>query len=130
MTRMDMKELFGNLIIDIIGRIISGKQISPNDDEAVRVAKWDFCGVGFFLEFGGHEKVTKVSAKNLDNILERWSNEHKKRRDTRLKGESKPDLMYTVTAIESSKQQLEATLGSAAVVIPCDKFGNLDILGA
>ncbi|GJT95439.1 hypothetical protein Tco_1090957, partial [Tanacetum coccineum] len=22
-----------------------GKQISPNDDEAIRVAMWDFCGI-------------------------------------------------------------------------------------
>nr|GEY76094.1 cytochrome P450 [Tanacetum cinerariifolium] len=86
LTRYDaveMKELCGNLIINIIGRTISGKPISPNDDEAVR--------------------VTKVSAMNLDNILERWSDEHKKRRDTGLKGESKPYFTY---AIESSKQQM------------------------
>nr|GEY66591.1 retrovirus-related Pol polyprotein from transposon TNT 1-94 [Tanacetum cinerariifolium] len=47
---------------------------------------------------------------NLDNILERWSDEHKKRRDTGLKGVSKPYFTYTSTAIESSKQQLELGL--------------------
>ncbi|GJU97691.1 hypothetical protein Tco_1326962 [Tanacetum coccineum] len=86
-------------------------EFPPMMIEAVRVAMWDFCGVGFFLELGGHEKVTKVSAMNLDNILERWSDEHKKRRDTGLKGESKPYFMYTSTAIESSKQQLYFHVG-------------------
>ncbi|GJX66705.1 hypothetical protein Tco_0301048 [Tanacetum coccineum] len=36
MTRVEMKELCGNLIINIIGRTRSGKRISPNDDEVVR----------------------------------------------------------------------------------------------
>ncbi|GJR64469.1 hypothetical protein Tco_0010534 [Tanacetum coccineum] len=43
--------------------------------------------------------IPKVSAKDLDNILEKWSDEHKKRRETGLKGEPKPDLTDVLISI-------------------------------
>ncbi|PWA57887.1 cytochrome P450 82A2 [Artemisia annua] len=118
MARVEMKELFGNLILNIIGRTISGKRFPPNDDEAVRVHRvvrkfFELCGTFVVsdyipyvkcLDLGGREKAMKLSAKDLDNILEEWLDEHKKRRETGLKGESKPDFMDVLISI------LEASL--------------------
>ncbi|GJW36056.1 hypothetical protein Tco_0058976 [Tanacetum coccineum] len=40
-----------------------------------------------------------TQAKDLENILEKWSDEHKKRRETGLKGETKPDLTGVLISI-------------------------------
>ncbi|GKD47142.1 hypothetical protein Tco_1271787, partial [Tanacetum coccineum] len=48
-----------------------------------------------------------TQAKDLDNILEKWSDEHKKRRETGLKGEPKPDLTDVLISILEGSCKVE-----------------------
>nr|GEX95296.1 cytochrome P450 82A2 [Tanacetum cinerariifolium] len=46
-----------------------------------------------------------TQANDLDNILEKWSDEHKEWRETGLKGETKPDLTCVLISILEGFEQ-------------------------
>ncbi|KAL4587283.1 hypothetical protein LXL04_000151 [Taraxacum kok-saghyz] len=89
-VKVEMSQWFGNLVVNIMGRIITGKRF--RDDEGVRfqnVVKMFFELMGAFvvsdfipylkwLDVGGYRKAMKKTAIDLDNIFEGWLKEHKK----------------------------------------------------
>ncbi|XP_004293232.1 PREDICTED: cytochrome P450 82A3-like [Fragaria vesca subsp. vesca] len=99
---VELKELLGDLSLNVILRMISGKRYSfaANDDEKkeaghihTAVRKFIYF-VGLFtvgdsipyirwLDLGGHEKEMKKTAKEMDAILEGWLEEHKRKRALR-----------------------------------------------
>lgn len=95
LVKVEMKQWFGNLILNIVVRSISGKRFSPNDDEGVRfqaVARKYFKLLGAFvvsdfipflkgLDLGGYEKAMKVTATEMDNFFEEWLKEHQREKE-------------------------------------------------
>ncbi|XP_071731467.1 cytochrome P450 CYP82D47-like [Rutidosis leptorrhynchoides] len=91
MVKVEMSQWFGNLVLNIVVIIITGKRFSPNDEQGVRfqtvVKKYfhlfgafvvsDFVPFLKFLDVGGYIKSMKETAEDLDNICDEWLNEHK-----------------------------------------------------
>ncbi|XP_023749400.1 cytochrome P450 CYP82D47 [Lactuca sativa] len=92
MMKIEMSQWFGNLVVNIMVRIIRGKTFSPHDDqERVRfqtvVKKFielmgafvvsDFIPYLKCFDMGGYIKEMKKMAIDLDNIFGGWLQEHK-----------------------------------------------------
>lgn len=112
-VKMEMSQWFGNLMINIMVRIISGKRFLPNDDERVRfqtVVKKFYDLVGAFvvsdfipylkcLDVGGHIKAMKKTAEDFDNIFEGWLKEHKIEREYGQQREGSQVFMRVLISI-------------------------------
>ncbi|XP_050386716.1 cytochrome P450 CYP82D47-like [Argentina anserina] len=103
---VELKQMLGDLSLNVILRMISGKRYSfgTNEDEKkeadrihMAVRKFIYF-VGLFtvgdsipyirwLDLGGHEKEMKKIAKEMDAILGGWLEEHKRRRALRKQGD-------------------------------------------
>ncbi|KAJ0818756.1 putative cytochrome P450 [Helianthus annuus] len=109
-VKVEMREFFANLVFNIITRTIAGKRFSPGDEEAVEIHAvvkkfFEFLGTFVvsdfipslkFMDLGGHVKRMKLVAKEMDDIIERWLNEHKQRRES---NEVKQDFMDILISI-------------------------------
>lgn len=96
MVKVDMKQWFGNLLLNIVVRSISGKRFAPDDEEGIRfqgVARRFFELLGVFavsdfipflkgFDVGGYKKAMKVIAKEMDSFFEEWLKEHKKEKES------------------------------------------------
>ncbi|KAL8257089.1 hypothetical protein R6Q59_029130 [Mikania micrantha] len=81
MVKVEMKNWFGNLVLNVVVRIISGKRFRLNDEEGVRfqnvVGKFfellgsfvvsDFIPFMDRFDVGGYEKQMKRAGKEMDN---------------------------------------------------------------
>lgn len=90
----NMKEWFASLALNTIIRLLYGKRYSSDDQEGLNTFKTlrEFIdSLGTFvisdaipflkwLDLGGNVKSMKKSAKDMDNILQNWLDEHKQRR--------------------------------------------------
>ncbi|KAI3522061.1 hypothetical protein L1887_11539 [Cichorium endivia] len=91
MVKVEISQWFGNLVVNIMVRIITGKSFSPSDAEGVRfqmVVKKFFELMGAFvvsdyipyvkcLDVGGYSEAMKKTARDLDIIFEGWLNERR-----------------------------------------------------
>ncbi|CAN4122759.1 unnamed protein product [Withania somnifera] len=115
-VKMEMKEWFGNLVMNSMGKTLFGKAYRSNDGEGINKAHKairrffelmgafvvaDFLPYLRWLDIGGHEKAMKELAKEIDCVVEEWLAEHKKRRDSdgiKLSGEEE-DFMDVMLSI-------------------------------
>lgn len=122
----DMKQWLGDLTLNVILRMVAGKRYASNaaddddDDEKEsqqilqKALREFFHLLGLFvlgdaipflrfLDLGGYEKAMKKVAKELDDILEKWLQEHKRKREFE---EAPPqdfmDVMLTVLQDDNS----------------------------
>ncbi|KAK1422230.1 hypothetical protein QVD17_25197 [Tagetes erecta] len=86
MVKVEMKQWFGNVVLNVVTRIISGRRFRLNDEEGVRVENvvkkfMDLLGVFMVSDYvpfldrfdiGGHQKEMKMTGKEMDNIIEDW----------------------------------------------------------
>lgn len=96
---VELKQWFGDLTLNVILRMVAGKRYSIATDEeekkeASQVQKalrkfFYFVGLFFvgdaipylrWLDLGGHEKTMKKTGKELDAIVGKWVEEHKRMR--------------------------------------------------
>ena len=96
---VELKQWFGDLTLNVILRMVAGKRYSvATDDEEKKEAhqvqkalREFFYFVGLFLvgdaipylrwlDLGGHEKAMKKTGKELDAIVGKWVEEHKRKR--------------------------------------------------
>ena len=119
---VELKQWFWDLNLNVILRMIAGKRCfgtsdGVNEEEARRCQKAleeFFHLMGLFvlsdaipflgwLDWGGHEKAMKKTAKELDSILGEWLEEHKRRRaSSEAKGEQ--DFMEIMLSILDGKE--------------------------
>lgn len=105
-VKIEMKEWFEKLILNIILRMLFGKKHEVEDGKTTKKAIRKFFElfgafvVGDFipslrwLDIGGYEKEMKQSAKEIDYILEKWLLEHKRKRSCgEKKCEDEKDFM-------------------------------------
>ncbi|XP_047959346.1 cytochrome P450 CYP82D47-like [Salvia hispanica] len=106
---VDMKELFGELSMNVVLGVVAGKRFSGRDEaeearRCRRVMRDFFHLAGFFvpadalpylgwLDLGGHERRMKTTAKELDDIVGEWLVEH------RQKGNSGKDFMDVMISV-------------------------------
>nr|GEY68129.1 cytochrome P450 [Tanacetum cinerariifolium] len=95
MVMIDMKEWFGNLIMNMTVRVFFGYQFSHNKQNADQVKKsirrfTEFLGAivpsdvipGLrWLDLGGYGMEMNKTAKEMDVIVDGWLQEHKKKID-------------------------------------------------
>ncbi|KAG5606469.1 hypothetical protein H5410_027961 [Solanum commersonii] len=97
-VKMEMKEWFGNLIMNTMVKMLFGVQYTDKEDEERSKAQKairrflelfgvfvvaDFLPYLRWLDIGGHEKAMKETAKEMDFIIEDWLAEHKRKRKLR-----------------------------------------------
>ncbi|KAF9608864.1 hypothetical protein IFM89_011902 [Coptis chinensis] len=118
---VEMKQWFSDLTLNVVVRMVArkryfGASAKTDDDEGKRLQKGlkDFFHlIGLFvlsdalpylgwLDFQGHEKAMKTTAKELDSILGRWLEEH---RQDKFNGgtKSEPDFMDVMLSILENK---------------------------
>ncbi|KAM7280017.1 hypothetical protein ACFE04_007151 [Oxalis oulophora] len=91
---VELKRWLEDLTLNMIVRMVAGKRFEEDDDESRRcqvAINQFFHLIGIFvlgdalpflgwLDFQGHEKAMKKTAKELDCILGNWIKEHRERR--------------------------------------------------
>ncbi|KAM3341942.1 cytochrome CYP82D47 [Capsicum galapagoense] len=97
-VKMETKEWFANLIMNIMVRILFGVRYTDNDnDERSKAQKAirrflellgafvvaDFLPYLRWLDIGGHEKAMKENAKEMDSLAEAWLAEHRRKRKSK-----------------------------------------------
>ncbi|KAG5613259.1 hypothetical protein H5410_024540 [Solanum commersonii] len=118
-VKMEMKEWFGNLIMNTMVKMLFGVQYKGNEDEqkskthkAIRrlfellgaFVVADFLPYLRWLDIGGHEKAMKETAKEIDFIVEDWLAEHRRKRKLRgNKCKDEDDFMDVMLSICEDK---------------------------
>ncbi|KAL3821463.1 hypothetical protein ACJIZ3_007368 [Penstemon smallii] len=125
---VEMKQWFGDLNLNVILRMVTGKRFFDASDDRkearrCRVVMRDFFYLaGLFvaadampflgwLDLGGYEKKMKETAKELDELIENWLEEHKKNNEF-LDNSSKPkdfmDVMLSAVETANIKDQFDS----------------------
>ncbi|XP_076940424.1 cytochrome P450 CYP82D47-like [Bidens hawaiensis] len=120
MVKVDMKQWFGNLVFNVIVRIISGKRFQINDEEGVRfqnaVRRFvelfgafvvsDFIPFTGSLDLGGYEKEMKVVSTEMDNIIEGWLKKRKSEPQPQERDQVFMDVLISVLQ-DASKEDFD-----------------------
>ncbi|KAI3767301.1 hypothetical protein L2E82_17396 [Cichorium intybus] len=113
MVKVDMKQWFQNLILNVVVRVVSGKRFSLNDEEGVRfqnVARKFFVLLGTFVmsdfipflrpfDLGGYEKEMQITGKEMDEIIDEWLTEHKRVRAAKQQEECNQVFMDVLISV-------------------------------
>ncbi|KAI3767296.1 hypothetical protein L2E82_17391 [Cichorium intybus] len=113
MVKVEMSQWFGNLILNIMVRIIRGKRFLPGDQEGIRFQKVarkffelmgafavsDFIPYLSFLDVGGFAKEMKKTATDLDDIFHGWLQEYKKESKASQQHEGNQHFISVLTSI-------------------------------
>ncbi|KAJ9567965.1 hypothetical protein OSB04_003931 [Centaurea solstitialis] len=120
LAKVEMKQWFGKLILNVVLRSVSGKRFSADDDEGVRfqaVARRYFKLMGAFLvsdfvpflkglDVGGYEKAMKETAREMDEFFEGWLREKLVGDDGRRKDEgSKVFMDVLISVLEDASEE-------------------------
>ncbi|KAK1430044.1 hypothetical protein QVD17_12516 [Tagetes erecta] len=95
MVKVDMSGWFGNLILNVVLQILTGKRFPHNHKEGIRLQKavrnfFELLGVFVISDFipllkafdvGGYKRKMKMAWKEMDDILEGWVKEHKSEKE-------------------------------------------------
>ncbi|XP_076956961.1 cytochrome P450 CYP82D47-like [Bidens hawaiensis] len=108
MVKMDMQQWFGNLVINLLVRIVSGRRFHHNDEEGIRfqnvVRKFfgllsafvasDFLPFTKGFDLGGYEKEMKITSKEIDNIIEGWLDRRKREKESSSRQQQEGDQVF------------------------------------
>ncbi|XP_059636498.1 cytochrome P450 CYP82D47-like [Cornus florida] len=112
-VKLEMKQWFGDLTLNMMVRILAGKRYSRDEEEGERFGKvirefFELLGafvvsdaIPFLrcLDLGGYVKAMKKTAKEMDNIAEGWLEEHKRKRDFGIVKSVQQDFMDVMLSI-------------------------------
>ncbi|KAI7725776.1 hypothetical protein M8C21_013947 [Ambrosia artemisiifolia] len=121
MVKVDISHWFGELILNILVRILSGKRFSPNDKEGVRfqvvIRKYfellgafvasDYIPFLKFFDVGGYRKRMIKTADDLDEIVEGWLKEQKVKRKSVTQHEGNQVLINVLINILEGASETE-----------------------
>lgn len=99
---MEMKQWFGDLTLNVVLRMVAGKRsfganTDPNDEKEARQCQiimrdfFHFLGLFLvsdnlpflrFLDLGGYEKAMKKTGEEMDIMMVKWLEEHRRSRDS------------------------------------------------
>ncbi|XP_006366471.1 cytochrome P450 CYP82D47-like [Solanum tuberosum] len=113
-VKMEMKEWFGDIVMNTMGKMLFGKGRRSNEDEGINNAHKairrffellgafvvaDFLPYLRWLDIGGHEKAMKKVSREMDSVVEEWLAEHKTKREIIKSGEAEEDFMDVMLSI-------------------------------
>ncbi|GJZ63551.1 cytochrome P450 CYP82D47-like protein [Tanacetum coccineum] len=119
MVKIDMKQWFKDLVVNIIARMLFGDQFShseQNGDEFKKaIIKFnELLGVlvpsdvipGLrWLDLGGYENMMKKTAKKMDVIIDGWLEEHKKKMDYPQTIDKSKHQVFMTTLLSRVKEE-------------------------
>ncbi|KAG6408202.1 hypothetical protein SASPL_131206 [Salvia splendens] len=129
---VDMKRWFGELSLNVVMRVVAGRRLGDDTEEAMRcreVMREFFYLLGVFvpadalpwlkwLDIGGYEKKMKQTAKDFDRVVGDWVAD---RRDKDYSGESKPqdfiDVMLSVLKGANLQHDVLTVIKSTCLVL-------------
>ncbi|PWA57967.1 cytochrome P450 [Artemisia annua] len=136
---VEMKKWFGEFNMNAVLRTVIGKRFNgatnPEEEKEMnrcREVMRDFFHLfGTFtvadalpflrwLDLGGHEKNMKRVAKEIDNMGEKWLDEHRKNRKSLQSGEEKDFMDMLISAVESgslSEYDADTTIKSTCMIL-------------
>ncbi|KAI9118604.1 hypothetical protein K1719_010936 [Acacia pycnantha] len=100
---LEMKKWFGELSFSVVLRIVAGKHLDESEENRTRLKPlrdfFDLTGQFVisdalpylrWLDLGGKEKAMKKTAKELDQFIQFWVDEHRRNRDADS-GQARPE---------------------------------------
>ncbi|KAM0060731.1 putative cytochrome P450, reverse transcriptase, RNA-dependent DNA polymerase [Helianthus debilis subsp. tardiflorus] len=145
MVQVDMKQWFGNLVFNILVRIISGKRFQLNDEEGVRfqnVARRflellgtfvvsDFVPFMNLFDVGGYVKEMKMTGKEMDNIIEGWLKNRKREKESGQQQEGDQFFMDVLISIlqDASKEDFPGYDHDTVIKATCLDIRTGKIIG-
>lgn len=138
---VEMNRRFVALSLNVILRMVAGKRFFAGDEnmsderEALRVhepVRKFFKLSGTFvvgdaipyirwLDLGGYEKAMKKTAKELDDIIGEWLEEHKRNRSSASEAKEKQDLMDVMLSVLQAGSDLVGhhpdTINKATILV-------------
>ncbi|XP_071701269.1 cytochrome P450 CYP82D47-like [Rutidosis leptorrhynchoides] len=119
--KVDMREWFGNLVLNILVRMIFGSHFTPGDrteDRFKKAIKSHVELLGAFvpsdvipgirwLDIGGYEKKMKKTAKDIDIVIDAWLQEHKMKMNSKQKLDDSEDQVFMATILSHVNEQLK-----------------------
>ncbi|XP_074375585.1 cytochrome P450 CYP82H23-like isoform X2 [Apium graveolens] len=117
MPVVELKERFGDLTVNIVGRMVVGKHSFGTGEESRRFQKalGDFMHLvglimvtdefplfGWIDSLTGYKGKMKKTAKDLDEILEFWMKEHRQKRKLSSIDEVEQDFMHVMLNVMDS----------------------------
>ncbi|GMN22093.1 hypothetical protein TIFTF001_040179 [Ficus carica] len=126
-VEVDMKKWFGDLTLNVALRMIVGKRYveEENDEQCKRAIRKFFKLTGTFvlgdaipylrcLDLGGYERDMKRTGNELDQMLEKWLEEHKRiKRDSgggicNRKDDDRKDFMGVMLSILDGPEEISS----------------------
>nr|XP_043608258.1 cytochrome P450 CYP82D47-like [Erigeron canadensis] len=131
MTKVDMKEWFGNLMLNIVVRMIFGIRAShgdQNEDQYKKAIRLIFVLFGAFvpsdaipelrwLDIGGYEKTMKKTAIEMDAMIDGWLEEHKKMLSNKQQVKESTDRGFMAMLLSRFEEQEKDLYGFSTDVI-------------
>ena len=121
-VKIDLKKLFGDLVVNIVAKIIFGDCFLPmeqNDKFTKDIRRFnellgafipsDFIPGLRWLDLGGYEKMMKKTAKDIDVVIDGWLEEHKKMDSTQHVDGCK-DQVFIATLLCRVKEKVKDDL--------------------
>ncbi|XP_076904577.1 demethylepipodophyllotoxin synthase-like [Bidens hawaiensis] len=113
MVKIEMSGWFGNLILNVVLGVLSGKRFPLSNKKGARSLKAikdlfelfgkfvvsDFIPLLSVLDLGGYKKKMKMVGKEIDNILEGWLKEHKRERASEKQHEGNQVFIDVIISI-------------------------------
>ncbi|KAI3686710.1 hypothetical protein L1987_80400 [Smallanthus sonchifolius] len=124
---VDMKKWFGNLIVNMVVRMMFGNHFSPgeqNRDQFQKAIERFVFLLGAFvpsdaipwlkwLDLGGYEKKMKKTAIEMDVVMNGWLEDHKKKMNstsTRQVDESRDQPVFMASFLSRVKEEVKQEL--------------------
>ncbi|KAI4375020.1 hypothetical protein MLD38_012939 [Melastoma candidum] len=137
---VEMKKVFGDIVLNIIFRMIVGKRYEDEKDEQARKAlRVFFESMGKFLlsdalpylrwlDIGGHEKEMRDTARELDRAVQGWLDEHRSRRklEGKRKGEDEDFMDIMISTIDEGRGEQFTDYDADTVIKSTSMVRNLN----
>nr|XP_043607995.1 cytochrome P450 CYP82D47-like [Erigeron canadensis] len=131
MTKVEMKEWFGNLMLDIVVRMIFGVRFShgqQNEDEYKKAIRRVFVLFGAsvpsdaipglrWLDIGGYEKTMKKTAIEIDAMIDGWLEGHKKMLGFKEQANESTDRGFMAILLSRLQERKEDLYGFSTDVV-------------
>ncbi|KAM7273968.1 hypothetical protein ACFE04_028632 [Oxalis oulophora] len=116
---VDMKKWFSDVTLDLILNLVVGKRISDDQNAPLKEAFNTFLELsGLFVvsdglpflrwfDIGGHEKAMKKTFKELDEVAQKWLDEHKLTKASNDHNKDQDFIDVLLSTIDETEEEFE-----------------------
>ncbi|KAM7253056.1 hypothetical protein ACFE04_025674 [Oxalis oulophora] len=112
-----MKKWFSDVTLDLILTLVVGKRISDDQNAPLRVLEHIFRVVGAIC--GGHEKAMKKTSKELDEVAQKWLDEHKLTKVSNDHNKDQDFIDVLLSAIDETEEEFEGRDADTIIKATC-----------